>query len=216
MVGTYMEELSVHPERSMEKKNYIFLPEIIADHFEIKIEFLTTSSRLNQLHGYERENPHAHINSFKRITSTLRFRDVPNDDEEWNVRLLREHISATEAEMVLQIPISRTDKTKITRKPSKTGKHRHDNGRAQKKPGNQAKKVKALSQTTKGQRSKVTNLVPQSYTSSYLPPWSITSKNDTLAGVEAQRMMGFVLKALTIEAQMSQSWIATLAIRVSS
>ncbi|GJW42403.1 reverse transcriptase domain-containing protein [Tanacetum coccineum] len=28
---------------------------------------------------YERENPHAHINSFKRITSTLRFRDVPND-----------------------------------------------------------------------------------------------------------------------------------------
>ncbi|GKA56363.1 reverse transcriptase domain-containing protein [Tanacetum coccineum] len=25
------------------------------------------------------ENPHAHINSFKRITSTLRFRNVPND-----------------------------------------------------------------------------------------------------------------------------------------
>ncbi|GKA68280.1 hypothetical protein Tco_0768197 [Tanacetum coccineum] len=32
-----------------------------------------------------------------------------------------------------------TDKTKITRKPSKTGKHGHENGRAQKKPGNQAK-----------------------------------------------------------------------------
>ncbi|GJY04004.1 reverse transcriptase domain-containing protein [Tanacetum coccineum] len=30
-------------------------------------------------HGFERENPHAYINSFKRITSTLRFRDVPND-----------------------------------------------------------------------------------------------------------------------------------------
>ncbi|GKA45338.1 reverse transcriptase domain-containing protein [Tanacetum coccineum] len=28
---------------------------------------------------FERENPHAHINSFKRITSTLRFRDVLND-----------------------------------------------------------------------------------------------------------------------------------------
>ncbi|GJW83849.1 reverse transcriptase domain-containing protein, partial [Tanacetum coccineum] len=27
----------------------------------------------------EGENPHAHTNSFKRITSTLRFRDVPND-----------------------------------------------------------------------------------------------------------------------------------------
>ncbi|GKF45022.1 hypothetical protein Tco_0131574, partial [Tanacetum coccineum] len=28
-----------------------------------------------------------------------------------------------------------TDKTKITRKSSKTGKHEHENGRAQKKPG---------------------------------------------------------------------------------
>ncbi|GKA97527.1 hypothetical protein Tco_0825421 [Tanacetum coccineum] len=56
----------------------------------------------------------------------------------------------------------------------------------------------------------------QSYTSSNSPYWSITSKNDTLAGVEAQRMMGFVLKALIMEAQMSQSRIATLAIRVRS
>ncbi|GJS35207.1 hypothetical protein Tco_0533589 [Tanacetum coccineum] len=31
------------------------------------------------LYGIESENPHAHINSFKRITSTLRFRNVPND-----------------------------------------------------------------------------------------------------------------------------------------
>ncbi|GJR60109.1 hypothetical protein Tco_1502271 [Tanacetum coccineum] len=31
-----------------------------------------------------------------------------------------------------------TDKTKITRKPSKTGKHGHENGRAQKKPGIQS------------------------------------------------------------------------------
>ncbi|GJV91643.1 hypothetical protein Tco_1539456 [Tanacetum coccineum] len=56
----------------------------------------------------------------------------------------------------------------------------------------------------------------QCSTSPLSPHWSITSKNDTLAGVEAQRMMGFVLKALTMEAQMSQSRIATLAIRVSS
>ncbi|GJV06131.1 reverse transcriptase domain-containing protein [Tanacetum coccineum] len=34
---------------------------------------------LNPFHGLENENPHAHINSFKRITSTLRFRNVPND-----------------------------------------------------------------------------------------------------------------------------------------
>ncbi|GJS39967.1 hypothetical protein Tco_0565010 [Tanacetum coccineum] len=54
----------------------------------------------------------------------------------------------------------------------------------------------------------------QSFTSSNSPHWSITSKNDTLVGVEAQRMMGFVLKALTEVAQMSQSRIAMLAIRV--
>ncbi|GJW82342.1 hypothetical protein Tco_0146317 [Tanacetum coccineum] len=56
----------------------------------------------------------------------------------------------------------------------------------------------------------VNNLVEESYTSSNSPHWSITLKNDTLAGVEAQRMMGFVLKALTMEAQMAQSWIATI------
>nr|GEV49990.1 reverse transcriptase domain-containing protein [Tanacetum cinerariifolium] len=33
----------------------------------------------NPYHGFERENPHTHINNFKRITSTLKFRDVPND-----------------------------------------------------------------------------------------------------------------------------------------
>nr|GEW22703.1 reverse transcriptase domain-containing protein [Tanacetum cinerariifolium] len=33
----------------------------------------------NPYHGFERENPHTHINNFKRITSTLKFKDVPND-----------------------------------------------------------------------------------------------------------------------------------------
>ncbi|GJR76405.1 reverse transcriptase domain-containing protein [Tanacetum coccineum] len=33
----------------------------------------------NPFNGRENENPHAHINSFKRITSTLRFRNVSND-----------------------------------------------------------------------------------------------------------------------------------------
>ncbi|GKE20276.1 hypothetical protein Tco_1431788, partial [Tanacetum coccineum] len=56
----------------------IVLPEINADHFEIKTNLLQLV-QANPFHGFERENPHAHINSFKRITSTLRFRDVPND-----------------------------------------------------------------------------------------------------------------------------------------
>ncbi|GKA91525.1 hypothetical protein Tco_0813395 [Tanacetum coccineum] len=56
----------------------IVLPKINADHFEIKTNLLQLV-QANPFHGYERENPHAHINSFKRITLTLRFRDVPND-----------------------------------------------------------------------------------------------------------------------------------------
>ncbi|GJR09155.1 hypothetical protein Tco_0791807 [Tanacetum coccineum] len=56
----------------------IVLPEINADHFEIKTNLLQLV-HANPFHGLENENPHAHINSFKRITSTLRFRNVPND-----------------------------------------------------------------------------------------------------------------------------------------
>ncbi|GJY84725.1 reverse transcriptase domain-containing protein [Tanacetum coccineum] len=56
----------------------IILPEINADHFEIKTNLLQLV-QASPFHSYERENPHAYINSFKRITSTLRFRDVPND-----------------------------------------------------------------------------------------------------------------------------------------
>ncbi|GJS12965.1 hypothetical protein Tco_0407437 [Tanacetum coccineum] len=56
----------------------IVIPEINADHFEIKTNLLQLV-QANPLHGFERENPHTHINNFKRITSTLKFRDVSND-----------------------------------------------------------------------------------------------------------------------------------------
>ncbi|GJX03173.1 reverse transcriptase domain-containing protein [Tanacetum coccineum] len=39
----------------------------------------STHVQVNPFYGRESENPHAHINSFKRITSTLRFRNVSND-----------------------------------------------------------------------------------------------------------------------------------------
>ncbi|GJT85186.1 reverse transcriptase domain-containing protein [Tanacetum coccineum] len=56
----------------------IVIPEINADHFEIKTNLLQLV-QANPFCGFERENPHTHINNFKRITSTLKFRDVPND-----------------------------------------------------------------------------------------------------------------------------------------
>nr|GFA23072.1 reverse transcriptase domain-containing protein [Tanacetum cinerariifolium] len=56
----------------------IVILEINADHFEIKTNLLQLV-QAKPYHGFERENPHTHINNFKRITSTLKFRDVPND-----------------------------------------------------------------------------------------------------------------------------------------
>nr|GEV52433.1 reverse transcriptase domain-containing protein [Tanacetum cinerariifolium] len=56
----------------------IVILEINADHFKIKTNLLQLV-QANPYHGFERENPHTHINNFKRITSTLKFKDVPND-----------------------------------------------------------------------------------------------------------------------------------------
>nr|GEX58375.1 reverse transcriptase domain-containing protein [Tanacetum cinerariifolium] len=56
----------------------IVIPEINAGYFEIKTNLLQLV-QANPYHGFERENPHTHINNFKKITSTLKFRDVPND-----------------------------------------------------------------------------------------------------------------------------------------
>ncbi|GKF00756.1 reverse transcriptase domain-containing protein [Tanacetum coccineum] len=56
----------------------IVILEINADHFEIKTNLLQLVQAIPFYH-FERENPHTHINKFKRITSNLKFRDVPND-----------------------------------------------------------------------------------------------------------------------------------------
>ncbi|GJS04176.1 reverse transcriptase domain-containing protein [Tanacetum coccineum] len=74
MAESTMEELLRAPTKRYGEA--IVLPEINADHFEIKTNLLQLA---NPFYGRESENPHAHINSFKRITSTLRFRNVPND-----------------------------------------------------------------------------------------------------------------------------------------
>nr|GEW87326.1 hypothetical protein [Tanacetum cinerariifolium] len=71
-----MEELLQAPTEGYGEANII--PEINADHFEIKTNLLQLV-QANPYHGFERENPHTYIKIFKMITSTLKFRDVPND-----------------------------------------------------------------------------------------------------------------------------------------
>nr|GEY57216.1 hypothetical protein [Tanacetum cinerariifolium] len=56
----------------------IVILKIDANHFKIKTNLLQLV-QANPYHGFERENPHTHIDNFKRITSTLKFKDVPND-----------------------------------------------------------------------------------------------------------------------------------------
>nr|GEW17084.1 reverse transcriptase domain-containing protein [Tanacetum cinerariifolium] len=56
----------------------IVIPEILIENFEIKTNLLQLVET-NKFHDFERDNPHIHISNFKRMTSTLKYRDVPND-----------------------------------------------------------------------------------------------------------------------------------------
>ncbi|GKA94620.1 reverse transcriptase domain-containing protein, partial [Tanacetum coccineum] len=54
----------------------IVVPNITADHFELKhslINLVTTK----QFYGFEEEDHHSHIRYFNKITSTLKYKDVP-------------------------------------------------------------------------------------------------------------------------------------------
>nr|GEV75708.1 hypothetical protein [Tanacetum cinerariifolium] len=58
--------------------NAIVIPDILAENFELKVGLLTlvTSS---QFHGFERDDPHSHIRWFNKITSTLKYKNVPHE-----------------------------------------------------------------------------------------------------------------------------------------
>ncbi|GJZ60456.1 reverse transcriptase domain-containing protein [Tanacetum coccineum] len=56
----------------------IVIPAILAKNFELKVGLLqlVTSSLF---HGFERDDPHAQIRWFNKITSTLKYKNVPHD-----------------------------------------------------------------------------------------------------------------------------------------
>ncbi|GJZ36865.1 reverse transcriptase domain-containing protein [Tanacetum coccineum] len=59
-------------------RDVIVILAILAENFELKVGLLhlVTSS---QFHGFERDEPHAHIRWFNKITSTLKYKNVPHD-----------------------------------------------------------------------------------------------------------------------------------------
>ncbi|GJX04208.1 reverse transcriptase domain-containing protein [Tanacetum coccineum] len=54
----------------------IIVPPIPADHFELKHSLINLVTS-KQFFGFEKEDPHAHIRYFNKITSTLKYKDVP-------------------------------------------------------------------------------------------------------------------------------------------
>nr|GEW89094.1 reverse transcriptase domain-containing protein [Tanacetum cinerariifolium] len=76
MADRTMEELLQAPTEGHGEA--IMIPEILAKNFEIKTNLLQLV-QANKFHGRENDNPHTHISNFKRMTATLKYRDVPND-----------------------------------------------------------------------------------------------------------------------------------------
>nr|GEX76779.1 reverse transcriptase domain-containing protein [Tanacetum cinerariifolium] len=76
MVDRTMEELLQAPTEGYGEA--IVISEILAENFEIKTNLLQ-SVQSNKFHGHESENPHTHISNFKRMTATLKYRNVSND-----------------------------------------------------------------------------------------------------------------------------------------
>nr|GFB33249.1 reverse transcriptase domain-containing protein [Tanacetum cinerariifolium] len=55
----------------------IVIPSILAEQFELKHSPINMMT-LDQFFGLEKENPLDHIRWFKKITSTIKYKDVPN------------------------------------------------------------------------------------------------------------------------------------------
>nr|GEU86635.1 reverse transcriptase domain-containing protein [Tanacetum cinerariifolium] len=76
MADRTMEELLQAPTEGYGEA--IVIPEILAENFEIKTNLLQLV-QANKFHSRENDNPHTHSSNFKRMTTTLKYRDVSND-----------------------------------------------------------------------------------------------------------------------------------------
>ncbi|GJS43482.1 hypothetical protein Tco_0568525 [Tanacetum coccineum] len=68
----------------------IVVPPIPAEHFELKHSLINLVTS-KQLFGFEKEDPHAYIRYFNKITSLLKYKDVP----ETSIKLMLFHFLST-------------------------------------------------------------------------------------------------------------------------
>ncbi|GKE63874.1 hypothetical protein Tco_1514241, partial [Tanacetum coccineum] len=98
-----------------------------------------------------------------------------------------------------------TDKTKIIRKPSKTGKHGYEERKSTKEAGKTSQSQKVNKWSTLSQLCHFKH-----------PHWSRQARECHVDVKKAQEKRDFTLLSLTEQTQTSQSRIATLAIHVRS
>nr|GFA51580.1 reverse transcriptase domain-containing protein [Tanacetum cinerariifolium] len=70
-----MAELLQAPTEGCE--DAITVPAILVENFELKHGLLNLVTS-KQFYGHDKEDPHAHIRWFNKITSTMRYPNVPN------------------------------------------------------------------------------------------------------------------------------------------
>nr|GEY36642.1 reverse transcriptase domain-containing protein [Tanacetum cinerariifolium] len=70
-----MAELLQAPIKGYE--DVIVIPAILGENFKLKHGLLNLVTS-KQFYGFEKEDPHAHTRLFNKITSTIKYRDVPN------------------------------------------------------------------------------------------------------------------------------------------
>ncbi|GKE98157.1 hypothetical protein Tco_0021508, partial [Tanacetum coccineum] len=76
-------------------KDAIIIPEITANNFEIKHGLLNLVQN-KQFFRNDKEDPHAHICYFNKITSTMKIPNVPNTSV--RLRFFKKHIAELEPE----------------------------------------------------------------------------------------------------------------------
>ncbi|GJY71759.1 hypothetical protein Tco_0475462 [Tanacetum coccineum] len=54
----------------------IVVPPILAEHFELKLSLINMMTS-DQFFGLEKDNSHDHIRWFNKITSTIKYKDIP-------------------------------------------------------------------------------------------------------------------------------------------
>ncbi|GJU48525.1 hypothetical protein Tco_1218080 [Tanacetum coccineum] len=70
-----MEQLLQAPTEGY--RDAIVIPAILVENYELKHGLLNLVTS-KPFYGFEKEDPHAHIRWFNKITSTIKYRDVPN------------------------------------------------------------------------------------------------------------------------------------------